>query len=400
MPNTFRFSTFGVRLLVCCALVTALIVAPLVRPIAAFAQDASPTVVRPIGTNDVLHVDVVGQPDLSRDYTVDPDGNITMLYVGKLHVGGESPDQATDTIKGALGKIYVNPAVTVTINAYGGATITVTGAVQKQGSVTVRRDSRLNDIIQQALPATDADLTKIQITRGLPGEQHTTLTFDLADFLSNGTVTNNPALEDGDVIFVPNKAPVTYSVSIVGAISKPGRYDVQPGTTVYDLIKLAGGLDEAADHSSIYLQPIGTIQRTPFDYDKASQAPEDPNINPVLKDGDKVVIPEGTVPVISITGGVLKPGQYPIRGKLTLSDAFGLAGGLEDRAKVDQITITRESGEGAQVLKVNAKDPEVAATFLLQPGDNIVIPHGSPPNRIDPLQLVGIALALFGIFHH
>jgi polysaccharide export outer membrane protein len=361
------------------------------------AQQSS--MVAPIGPNDLIHIDVVGEPDLSKDYDVDANGDITMLYVGKIHLGGLTPDEATTQVRTVLAGIYVSPQVTLTRGSVGGLSVTVTGDVAHQGTQTIRRDARLNDAVQLAGLQPDSDLSKVQITRGLPGQQHTTLTFDLSAFLANGDAGNNPPLQDGDVLFIPNRAPVTYSVSVVGAVVKGGRFDVAPGTTVYDLIKQAGGLEDDADRTSIYIQPTGTLDRIPFNYDLAKQSPADATQNRLLKDGDKVVVPEeSTVPVFAITGAVLKPGQYPLHGKMSLTDAEGVAGGLMPHAKADQITITREGTNQAQVIKLNASDPTVAANFALQPGDNIYIPQGSAPTRIDPMEAIGVVVGLFGIF--
>ena len=132
---------------------------------------ANTTLVAPIGPGDMIHIDVVGEPDLSRDYQVDGNGDITMLYVGKLHVGGLTPDQATTSVTNALGQIYVSPQVTLARSSIGGDTITITGEVMRQGTQAVRRDAHLNDVVQMATPQSDADLSKIQVQRGLPGEE-------------------------------------------------------------------------------------------------------------------------------------------------------------------------------------------------------------------------------------
>ncbi len=353
---------------------------------------------QPISPGDVLNVSVADQPDITNNYTVDNNGNITMPYVGNVHVGGLTVTAANTAVQTALAKYYVNPVVTLTRPTAGGYTIVVTGAITRQGTQTVRRDAHLNDVVQLDGPTADADLTHVQLTRGLPGQTHQTLTVNLSTFLNGGDVTGNPSLQDGDQIYVPNRAAQRYSVSVVGEVKNPHRYDVDPNTTVFDLITLAGGLTDTADPSSIYIQPVGTLDREPVNYDQARATPGNPGVNPILKDNDKVVVPEKVnISTFSITGAVLKPGQYPLEAQLSLAAAEGLADGLADRAQVDKITITRETPSGAQVLKVNAKDPAVAGNFLLQPGDNVFIPQGHPPNKVDPFQLAGIAIAIIGL---
>jgi protein involved in polysaccharide export with SLBB domain len=352
-----------------------------------------------IGANDVLHLDVVGQPDISQDYSVDPNGNITMLYVGRIHVGGLTIDEASDLIVKDLAKIYANPSASLRRTKVGGITVSVTGAVATQGTQSQRRDAHLNDALSQASPTSDADLSRVQVTRGLPGEDKSVLSFNLAAFLSTGDETNNPALADGDVIFVARKVPITYSISVVGAVNKPGRYNVDPGTTAYEAISLANGLAPDADPKTMYIQPTDTQDRLPLDYDAARMNPSDKASNPALKDGDKIVVAEAAdAPTFTITGAVEKSGQYSLKGNVTLADAIGLAGGLEDHAKAKNTTVTRTTGKGGvQVLKVDASNPQVAATFVVQPADSIMVPRGSAPATVSPFEALGLLLTVITI---
>ena len=179
----------------------------------------------------------------------------------------------------------------------------------------MQRDAHLNDVVQRG----DAAIRcrSEQNTDNARFAGRSTQQSDLRPvgvFLPTGPPQNNPAALDGDGDFCSSKAPVTYSVSpLVARFSyAPKRFDVQPGTTAYDLIKMAGGLTTDADRASIYIQPSGSLDRVPFNYDFARTSPQSGDVNPVLKDGDKIVIPEeATVPVFSITGAVPKAG--PIR---------------------------------------------------------------------------------------
>lgn len=354
----------------------------------------------PVGINDVLHVDVVGESDLTNDYQVDNTGNITMPYIGNVHVGGMQIDQVSGAITKKLDTIYNDVTVIVTRRSIGGIDITLTGALARQGSVAVRRDAHLNDVIQQAGPLSDADLDHVTITRGLPGTPQTTLHIDYNSFLSSNSPDGNPALADGDVIYVPHKTPVTISVSITGDVANPGRYDMPVGSTFFDLVSKAGGLTLRADHNSIYIQPIGTLAHEEVNYDQASEQPENVTDNPILKDGDKVVVPElPNQPTFSITGGVLAPGVKPLQGTVTLEDAIGQADGLAPKAHTNKATITRRTPNGAEVIPINAGDPKVAGNFIVQPDDNIFIPPGSPPQPpINPIYLVGVLLSAYAIF--
>ncbi len=47
-----------------------------------------------IDANAKLHITVANEAQLTGDYTVDADGNITMLYINQVHVQGLTPAQA------------------------------------------------------------------------------------------------------------------------------------------------------------------------------------------------------------------------------------------------------------------------------------------------------------------
>jgi protein involved in polysaccharide export with SLBB domain len=155
----------------------------------------------------------------------------------------------------------------------------------------------------------------------------------------------------------------------------------------------------SADPTATYVQPMGSTVQSAFNYTTAAQNPSNPQLNPVLKDGDQVVVPLGTaLPTYAILGAVLKPGQYSIKGVVTLLDAISNAGGLEDRAKAKQTKITRTTPKGPIVLQIDASDTKVAATTYLQAGDNIQVPHGSAPNNISPLGVLETVGSIFSIF--
>ena len=199
-----------------------------------------------------------------------------------------------------------------------------------------------------------------------------------------------------------------------GQVVKPGRISVPSDTTAYSALQAAGGPTPAANVSSIVVKHFGAQpgDTIPFNYAQASQNPTDVSLNPPLQDGDTIVVPSAPVAATyTLTGpGIRNPAEYPLPDSrpITLAAAIGKAGGLTDRAKIKDIQIIRVAQVGAapkspasqasQTIKLDASDPNVQGQTLVQPGDNIFIGQGSPGRSIDPFQLVGIAIALIGIF--
>lgn len=371
----------------------------LLLPLPLFAQ-APPN----LDVGSTVHITVAGEPDLSANYTIDQAGDISMLYVNQVHIGGLTTDEAAKKLasKDYLGKYYRNPQVVVTLISSGGIVVEVTGAVATQGARgPIRADSHLNDVLQQSGPALDADLTKVQITHGLPGGTHTTDTVDYLSFLNSQNTAGNPLLHDGDMIFVPRKENVQILVSVRGEVAKPGRLSLAPSATAYDAIQAAGGLLTDADRKGIVIQHANTTDQIPIKFEEASHAQNDPKINPVLLDGDSIIVKAAeTSNVYTITGAVRQPGEYPLTTpNFTLADALGKAGGLGDRPKLKDMTIIRTSASGhATTLKLDATDPQVQGNTLVMPGDNINIPQGTPGTHYDPLTVIGVLVSIIAIF--
>jgi len=69
-----------------------------------------------LDTGDRLRVFVYGQPNLSRGYTVDHDGTITVPLIGSVGARGKTVKELAAAIRGKLGVEYVrDPQVTVDI---------------------------------------------------------------------------------------------------------------------------------------------------------------------------------------------------------------------------------------------------------------------------------------------
>jgi polysaccharide export outer membrane protein len=78
-------------------------------------------------------------------------------------------------------------------------------------------------------------------------------------------------------------------VSVIGEVSRPGRYDLKSWATVLDVLAMAGGFTQFASRSKIViLTPDGkSMKRIPFNYNKVAGEQE----NFYLRNGDIVLVP-------------------------------------------------------------------------------------------------------------
>jgi polysaccharide export outer membrane protein len=106
-----------------------------------------------------------------------------------------------------------------------------------------------------------------------------------------------------------------------------------------------------------------------------------------------LVAPQVTLSVVNsnsarffVLGQVMRPGDFPLRGRTTVLQALALAGGFREFAKTDSIVIVRQAdslslpaGKPAETfLTVNYKRLEsakdVGEDILLRPGDTVLVP--------------------------
>lgn len=108
---------------------------------------------------------------------------------------------------------------------------------------------------------------------------------ELRDVLAQKLGAYMPSPEVSVIVAAIN----SFKVSILGEISRPGRYELRSWTTVLDLLALAGGFTQFASRSKIIiLQPDGkTFKRIPFNYNKLAGEQE----NFYLRNGDIILVP-------------------------------------------------------------------------------------------------------------
>lgn len=84
----------------------------------------------------------------------------------------------------------------------------------------------------------------------------------------------------------------SFTVTVIGEVKTPGRYEFRSRATVLDAIAAAGGFGEFASRSKIGIlrQEGANAKRIPFNYSKGVSA-ENQQDNPFLRPGDIVVVP-------------------------------------------------------------------------------------------------------------
>jgi len=149
-------------------------------------------------------------------------------------------------------------------------------------------------------------------------------------------------------------------VSVLGAVDKPGPYELLGRQTLLQLISEAGGLTEKAGDKIIVIRQLQDGTSTVFNISIDDLFLEgDASLNIPLQANDIVNIPVDKEVFIYVFGQVKRPGALKVKNSNipTLLQAIAQAGGFSERASKGKVLIKRIDKDGKeQRIKVNVKD--------------------------------------------
>ena len=162
-------------------------------------------------------------------------------------------------------------------------------------------------------------------------------------------------------------------VSVLGQVAHPGTYQLPPGSGVLDALSAAGGTTEVAALKEARLLNPGISSQV---IDLQSALAGVPSANIRLRGGETLVVPEDLANLVSVTGEVVHPGRYRIKGEMRLLDALLAAGGITERASITQARLVRASQQGEPLnLDALLMRQEMSQNIVMQPGDAVFIPE-------------------------
>ncbi len=331
-----------------------------------------------LATGDLVGITVDGEQELSKAYQINRDGCITMPMVGAVKVADLSPSDAAAAVSKSLQKILVNPQVTVVFMERVKMQVFVVGEVKKSGLIEIGDGDR----VIQALAAagyddTVADLSRVAIHRG-----DTVIPVDLTRYLHAQDLTANRELQSGDTIVVPSKVESIGSVQVAGQATKTGSFTLTKGMTFKELMGLIGGATVEADTEKISIKHEKSTEQIPVKYKEAMDG--DPTADLVLQPNDLIYIPRLETSFYTVIGGVNRPGQFPVKGKMTLSEAIGEAGGptpgVGDMRKVQLMRAADPKTNKSETLNVDLSSSfkNASAEPLVERGDVIMVAVHTP----------------------
>ncbi len=183
-------------------------------------------------------------------------------------------------------------------------------------------------------------------------------------------------------------------ISVMGAVVKPGTYDLTGQSTLSDVLVMTGGLREDAGPFLFLLRSPGLKTQKSEDKSEA-QKPNtfvisledlllnrDTDSNLTLMHGDVINIP--VAGKVFVGGSVRNPGGFSLAKRMTLSQAITMAQGLTPKAKGSVTRIFRYSNYPEKktekeilVANVNAIQAGKEEDIYLKENDVIFVPQSA-----------------------
>ncbi|MEW6456128.1 MAG: polysaccharide biosynthesis/export family protein [Acidobacteriota bacterium] len=170
-------------------------------------------------------------------------------------------------------------------------------------------------------------------------------------------------------------------VAVIGAVEKPGMYELIGRQTLLQIISQAGGFTEKAANELFVLREEKNGITTKISIDLEDLLINgNQKLNIPLQPNDVINVPMDKIIHVYVFGEVNKPGALEVKmsKKITLLQAIAQAGGTTDRASKSGIVIKRKGKHGKEIkIKVDLKDiikgkkPDIQ----LQEGDVVYVPE-------------------------
>ena len=155
-----------------------------------------------IGPEDVLHISVWKETDLTNTLPVRPDGKISMPLLDDVQAAGLTPMQLANSLTDKLKKYISDPRVTVVVTQMNSQKIYITGEVAHTGAMALTPNMTVLQAVASAGFTQFANTKGIYVLRTEGGKQQK-LPFNYKQVVKGESMEQNIVLHPGDTIVVP-----------------------------------------------------------------------------------------------------------------------------------------------------------------------------------------------------
>ena len=200
---------------------------------------------------------------------------------------------------------------------------------------------------------------------------------DLEKFYSNGDLTQNPYLNNDDVIIFPYYDEDRNFIYITGAVNNSRKFQFVEGDKLEDAILLAGGINNGYDNIE-----KAEISRLDSKGDAEQRIVVNISDNPKVERGDRITIladeNNRREYKVTVAGEVNRPGNIVItKNSSTLREVIEKASGFTEHADLSRAELIR----GANVFKSTFFNEEIETYLMSRMSD--IAPEDSTSLIID-----------------
>ena len=164
------------------------------------ASQAGPDYV--IGPEDVVHVQVWKENDLTATLPVRPDGKISLPLLNDVQAAGLTPEQLAQSLTEKLKKYIADPRVTVVVTAINSKRIYLIGEVLHTGGTPLLPNMTVLQALSSAGLNQFAKTKGIYVLRTVNGKQEK-LAVNYRKLVKGQEIEENYVLQSGDTIVIP-----------------------------------------------------------------------------------------------------------------------------------------------------------------------------------------------------
>ncbi|MBT9312477.1 polysaccharide biosynthesis/export family protein [Leptothoe kymatousa] len=312
-----------------------------------------------LGPGDLITIDIFNVPEYSGEQRVLANGNVNLPVVGQVSVNGLTLAQAESAISAKYSREVRYPQITVNLLNPRQLRVAVTGEIHAPGLYTLDAGQRgqfpsLIEAIRLAGGITQAaDLRRVEIQRRTENGSTQRVVSNLSALLGRGDLSQDFPLRDGDSIVISQMEEIDLEASRQIALSNIS----------------------TDEQEAISVAIVGEVFR-PGTYNYASR-------------------PTSSQSAVGDNANVNSV-QQP--GRLTVTRALQLAGGVKPMADLRQLQVKRtmRSGE-TRIIDLNlwqlVEAGDRGQDLILQEGDTILVPtdFNASPDQISILTATNLS---------
>ena len=202
-----------------------------------------------IGSGDVINIAITDLDDIDGSYTISPDGDVTIPYVGQVMINDKTKEEAQAFINNVLKTYYQEPETIVKIEQYNSAFVYVTGAINRPLSILLSEQPL--KILDALLKAGYIKDQKSYIKTALLRRGSEVFEIDLYELLNKNNTDLDIYLRKDDVLHVSESD--TDQAYAFGEFTTSGPISVYRDLTLTELLATKGINKATAKTKNIYV---------------------------------------------------------------------------------------------------------------------------------------------------